>query len=119
MLPHLDSIRDRLENCSPSNTYQLLETRLSSAELKLSSLKEKADQAVISLITAAASRLALAKLDMDHSDPMKPLERGYLVARSKDGRWKTKASQFAKGEEIQLLLSDGTVRAFVTEVANG
>ena len=118
-VPHLENIKDRMRNCSPENMFRLLETRLSSAELKLSSLKERADQAVISLLSEASSRLALAKLDLDHSDPMKPLERGYLVARSLSGKWKTRASDFTKGEEIELLLADGTVRASVTEAVNG
>ena len=118
-VPHIESIKDRIEVCSPVSTFTLLKSRLSSARIRLASLKERADQAVIAMLSAASSKLALVKLDLDHSDPMKPLERGYIVARSADGKWKTRASQFRTGEEIQLMLADGTVRAAVTEVSNG
>ena len=50
---------------------------------------------------------------------MKPLERGYIVAKSADGKWLTSAARFVKGEEIELILADGIVRAAVTEVSNG
>ena len=118
-VPHLESLKDRMKNCSPANTFSLLEARLTSAEIRLASLRERADQAVVSILSAAASKLALAKLDLDHSDPMKPLERGYIVAKSADGKWLTSASRFVKGEEVELILADGIVRAAVTEVSNG
>ena len=118
-VPHLDSIKDRLLGCSPQNTYLLLESKISSAQLKLSSLKERADQAVITLLSAASSRLALAKLDLDNSDPLRLLERGYAVVRDSNGKWKTRASQFIPGENIELVLADGKVRALVSEVYDG
>ena len=118
-VPHLESIRDRLRSCSPQNTFLLLSAGLSSAQLKLTTIKERAYQSILSMLSDASSRLALAKLDLDHSDPLRILERGYIAARTIDGSWKTRASQFSAGEEIELMLADGTVRALVTEVRNG
>ena len=46
--------------------------------------------------------------------PLGTLARGYSVARSKDGATKSSVRDFVTGEEFQLLLQDGTVKAVTT-----
>jgi len=56
-------------------------------------------------------RLAAGKLNA--LSPLATLERGYAVARSPEGETLMSAAQFTAGDEFDLILRDGTVKARV------
>ena len=53
---------------------------------------------------------------LDALSPLATLERGYAVARDDAGRVMASTRQFAIGEEFQLSVRDGEIRARTTEV---
>ena len=57
-----------------------------------------------------AARLAAA---LDAMSPLKVLGRGYAIAQKADGTVLTKAGEAASGDQINLRLSDGTVKCRV------
>jgi len=68
------------------------------------------------------ARLGHASASLDALSPLAALSRGYAIARVPDGPTLSNASQFAKGDEFDLLLRDGivtaiTVRTELTEHA--
>jgi len=64
----------------------------------------------------ADARLSLLEARLGGLDPQLPLERGYSLARLKDGRFLRSASDVAPGDALDILVSDGSVAARVTGV---
>ena len=90
-VPDIENLKDRMRVCSPENSFWLLSAMLERAE----------------------NRLRLAKMDIEHLDPMSILSKGYAVVKDTDGTWITDASKLPLGKEFEIVFRDGSVRASV------
>ena len=50
-------------------------------------------------------------------DPHGPLERGYALARKADGTFLSGVDQVRPGDELDIIVRDGTVKTDVRDVA--
>lgn len=64
-------------------------------------------------------RLAIYMERMEGLSPLKKLEQGYSYTESEQGEPIRSVEQIKKGQEILVYLTDGTIKAQVTEVENG
>lgn len=53
---------------------------------------------------------------LDAMSPLKVLSRGYAMTTNEDGKVVRSVSQIAAGEQVQVVLSDGTLQATVNDV---
>lgn len=64
-------------------------------------------------------RLAIYMERVEGLSPLKKLEQGYSYTESEQGEPIRSVEQIKKGQEILVYLTDGTIKAQVTEVENG
>lgn len=64
-------------------------------------------------------RLAIYMERVEGLSPLKTLEQGYSYTESEQGETIRSVEQIKKGQEILVYLTDGTIKAQVTEVENG
>ena len=116
-VPHIESLKDRLRICSPQNSYLQLAAKLDNAQARLEMYKGQALTALTTKVDSLSSRLKLLKLDMATADPRLVLEKGYAMVKAEDGSVLTKAEGLEKGQNINIVFADGSVKAVIT--ANG
>ncbi len=92
-VPHIESLKDRLRICSPENSFWLLSAMIERCE----------------------SRLRLAKLDIEHLDPLGILSKGYAVVKDNEGNWLTSSEGLEEGKDVCIIFRDGSVSARVTK----
>ncbi len=93
----------------PQKAQAQLETRA----IRLAGLEGALGAALSSAMDARENRLERAWLRLAGLNPMQPLERGYALARLADGSFLRSASGAHRGEDIDLLLSDGVLPVVV------
>lgn len=116
-VPHIESLKDRLRICSPQNSYLQLAAKLDNAQARLEMYKGQALTSLTAKMDSLSSRLKLLKLDMATADPRLVLKKGYAMVKAEDGSVLTKAEGLAKGQNINIVFADGSVKAVIT--ANG
>ena len=62
------------------------------------------------------SRLELLRARLHGLDPRKPLERGYALARKANGAFLRSVDEVERGESIDIIVRDGTVKTTVSDV---
>jgi exodeoxyribonuclease VII large subunit len=70
-------------------------------------------------IQAESNRLATAEAALRGLDPRGVLERGYCIARSKSGGVVNSISSVRTGEEIEVIVRDGALKAVVKRKVHG
>ena len=114
-VPHMGPLLDTLEMHRPQRLYGYLQAGLDTRQLRADHAKDAAESAARGILTAAESRLALLKSDIELSDPRNVLKKGYAMV--KDGeRWIIKAAELSPGQEAELIFADGNVRVRIEEV---
>lgn len=116
-VPHIESLKDRLSICSPQNSYLQLAAKLDNAQARLEMYKGQALTSLTAKMDSLSSRLKLLKLDMATADPRLVLEKGYAMVKAEDDSVLTKAEGLEKGQNINIVFADGSVKAVIT--ANG
>ncbi|MDL2210150.1 exodeoxyribonuclease VII large subunit [Desulfovibrio sp. OttesenSCG-928-O18] len=99
---------ERLANLSGRMTRTAL-ARLEQRALRLQSLAERLPRAVSSDLGAREHALERLTLRLEGLNPMRPLERGYAMARNAKGAFVRSVTQVAPGDELELVLRDGSV----------
>lgn len=127
----LEGLRRRLDACHPQRRVDVDRRRLQSLEARLrelgralvpaarrrlSGLDHRLVAAGVELPRAARLRLARAAGALDALSPLGVLERGYAVATDARGRAITEAATTSPGDEIELRLHRGRLRAEITKV---
>ncbi|CAK7038497.1 MAG: Exodeoxyribonuclease 7 large subunit [Desulfovibrio sp.] len=97
----LDTWRDRLGRAAASS----LERR----ERTLDSLALQLPAALAANLTAREHAVERLSLQLAGLDPMRPLERGYALARMKNKHFARSVNDVTPGDEIDLILRDGSV----------
>jgi len=114
--PHIDNLKDRVRNCSPSETFRMLSDRIELQRSVLTRLKDGLDNAAVSKIDSLTARLRLAGTDLKASDPMAVLSSGYAAVKGHEGKWLSKAEGLSPGDCIKLIFKDGSADCSVNEV---
>lgn len=78
---------------------------------RVEALRERAARALVSSISVTAERLRRSEALLRSLSPAAVLDRGYAIARTADGGVIRDAAQVAVGEEIDLSLARGRLRA--------
>ncbi|MCQ2561830.1 MAG: exodeoxyribonuclease VII large subunit [Clostridia bacterium] len=118
-VPHIAVLADKLELYTPQRLFSSLEGVLEMADIKLRRIKDGLDADIEDELSSANHRLQMLKLDIEMSNPMNVLDRGYAIARDKDGKWIEKAAAAKAGSQIDVIFKDGLLNCLVQEVKTG
>ncbi len=94
--------------------------RLAALDARLVALHQRLGRAMGAGCTRYDARLGLASGRLDALSPLAVLARGYAIAASEgDGHILRSAAEVSAGEPIRVRLSEGSLRARVTEAVDG
>ena len=82
-------------------------------EENLSHQRELLDRNVTRILDRERSKLATSLERLNALNPLAVLERGYSAVRNKEGTIVPRVSLLNEGEEVTLLMQDGTAQARV------
>jgi exodeoxyribonuclease VII large subunit len=119
MTSRISAVKLRLVAFSPVSARAQLDNRLSRVRMSLESVHS---DIVHGMKTIFNSKKALAKLLSQHIEALSPLavmQRGYAIISKEDGSSIRKASDAKAGQNINITLSDGIIKAGVKEVEDG
>lgn len=120
----LTSLRKALEWLSPDKTLLRWEDRLAAFSERLDratlsgterrlwglhSLEQRLPLAFAQNVSTKERLLERAALSLEGLDPLRPLERGYVIARNEKGAFLRSVHAVKSGETLELILRDGTV----------
>ena len=88
-----------------------MEHHLSSRRERLSWIARHASSSATRLVDSHRATLGRAAASLEALSPLATLSRGYAIARKPDGAALSDAAQFSVGDDFDLLLRDGTVKA--------
>lgn len=107
----LEHYKTRLQAASPAG--KLRENRRYAVDLE-EKLKRRMEQ----VLTEKCHRLAMLSGQLEGMSPAKKLSQGYSYVADSEGRAVTEASQVHPGDELQIHLYKGRLKAKVTEVSS-
>ncbi len=105
----LINVENRINEKSPSKTLDFYSDLLNAFSLNINSTIEKRFEFYQNALSHYATSL-------EATSPLKVLSRGYAIAKNSMGFTIKKASQFSKGENLSLIMSDGEVQCTVNSV---
>ena len=108
--------RQRLENLSRSPALKSPTGYLQQREKNLEHLKTRLIAAQSRQLQIRKQRFIGCTAKLDAMSPLKVLTRGYSIVQQDDGSILRSVSQTAPGREVRVTLSDGSLRAVVSEV---
>ena len=115
-VPDIAVYKDVLFTLSPERLYKGLNEKLSTMRLKCAHLKDRADSSILFLLNDAENKLQLLGLDVEMSNPMNMLKRGYAIAQSPTGKWLISTQAVTPGDQLTLIMKDGVLRCTVNDV---
>lgn len=112
----LAPIEDRAQDLEQTSQrlHDALPRTLSRRSADLSGLGERLHKAGPRSVEPARAQVARLAATLDALSPLKVLGRGYSIARRPDGSVVSDAAQVAPGDQLDLLLGEGSVEATVT-----
>lgn len=114
-VPDLSMLKNELRRYSPVNMFSFIEDQIERTELQARRWKESVDNSVIGILNSDCHRLEMLMLDIDASNPLNVLNKGYAVVKQ-DDNWIISASQLIPKGVIKIIFKDGTVTADIKEV---
>ena len=120
-VPHIDNYIDRINNCAPQRMYAALKDRVELAISRTDRLLDSVKASLNNIFAAAESELRVLKTEIDASNPLIVLERGYAAVKDENGNWINDVSKVKVGQKLEILLRNGKLRVIVdsTEESNG
>ncbi len=104
----LDALKNRL---SPIR----LAANLGEQKTRLALLRQRQAAAASKLVDARGERLRIEMASLDALSPLAVIGRGYALAQNESGALVTSIEQINEGENVQITLADGKLKARVTE----
>lgn len=111
----LERKQERLEYLQRSFSARRMYALLAEHRQRLDDQTEHLESAQKTRLDILKNRLALAESGLDSVSPLATLSRGYSIARSPDGRLILSAEDVAPGNDVELILADGTLNCKVLE----
>ncbi|MCD8366441.1 MAG: exodeoxyribonuclease VII large subunit [Clostridiales bacterium] len=118
LLRRLQQAKAAVDRCERSQALQNPYLLLESKQMELDRLTERLGSAAEKALNRQQVRLASLTAGLDAMSPLKVLSRGYSVTRNKAGAM-TSIREATVGEEIDTMLSDGTLTSVITAVSEG
>lgn len=118
------ALRKALQWLSPAKTLGRWEERLENCRERMaravSSAFERRETRLETLFSRLPAAFAVRRVSLEHGldrlvlrleglDPMRPLERGYALARTEKGSFARSVNDVAAGDGLELILRDGSV----------
>lgn len=120
-VPDIEYYVDRINNCAPQRMYSALKDRVDLAISRTQRLFESVNAEIKNIIVNAESELKIIKTEIDASNPLIILNRGYAAVRDENGNWLNDVSLIKTGNKLEILMRNGKLKVTVdsTEVNNG
>lgn len=105
-VPHINTFIDRISSCNPERMHRFLIDRIEIGSIKIFRLYESVFNSVYQKIIQYDNNLKLIKLDIDSSNPLLVLDKGYAAVKNEDGRWICDGSCINIGDTISLVMKN-------------
>jgi exodeoxyribonuclease VII large subunit len=107
----------RLDRIETQLSPLKLSSKLGSARTRLALLDEKQRVAVRRAVETSSERLALGMRSLDTMSPLAVMQRGYSITQKRSGEIVRDATSVKTGEQVNIRLAKGNLRAEVFEVS--
>lgn len=119
MTGRLSSIKLRLAAFSPASARVQLENRLARVRMSLDSSQRSIMHSMENTLNAKKALSKMLRGQLEALSPLAVMQRGYAIISSEDGRSIRKACDAKPGQDIDIRMSDGIIKAGVKEVKDG
>jgi len=119
-VPHIDNYIDVMESCNPKRMYQSLVDKVRFADTNVDYIYKENLNNIKSKIKDFENQLKVLKLDIDSSNPLNVLSKGYAEVKDASGKWICDVNSINKGDQIEIVLDNGSILATIERIkANG
>ena len=115
----INSVKLRIAAFSPASARAQLENRLNRVRMRLDSEQTAIQHHMDSMLSDRKAKVQMLSHKIQALSPLAVLERGYAIVTSEDGKTIKKTTDAKPGQNINLRMSDGILKANVREVEDG
>ena len=115
----ISSVKLRIAAFSPASARAQLENRLNRVRMRLDSEQTAIQHQMDSMLSDRKAKVQMLSHKIQALSPLAVLERGYAIVTSEDGKTIKKTTDAKPGQNINLRMSDGILKANVREVEDG
>ena len=115
----ISSVKLRIAAFSPASARAQLENRLNRVRMRLDSEQTAIQHHMDSMLSDRKAKVQMLSHKIQALSPLAVLERGYAIVTSEDGKTIKKTTDAKPGQNINLRMSDGILKANVREVEDG
>ena len=115
----ISSVKLRIAAFSPASARAQLENRLNRVRMRLDSEQTAIQHHMDSILSDRKAKVQMLSHKIQALSPLAVLERGYAIVTSEDGKTIKKTTDAKPGQNINLRMSDGILKANVREVEDG
>lgn len=112
-------LREKVKRAEESTVIKRPKDNLHRKMQDLDKLHRRLAQSIELQLDRKRSSMALQAAHLDNLSPLATLKRGYGICLGVDGRTLRTSGMVKKGEEINVILSDGTIDCTVTKIKEG
>ena len=105
----------RLDRIETQLSPLKLSSKLGSARTRLELLDEKQRTGIRRTLETSSERLALGMRSLDTMSPLAVMKRGYSITQNRSGEIVRDAASVKKGDEIDIRLAKGSLKAEILE----
>jgi exodeoxyribonuclease VII large subunit len=111
-------LASRLSRIETQLTPLSVTSKLSAAKTRLAVLDEKQRTAVARSVRSRNEQVALNMTSLDALSPLSVIKRGYSITQKRSGEIVRNASSVDDGEELNIRLAEGSIKAVVRKTEN-
>lgn len=115
----ISSVKLRIAAFSPASARAQLENRLNRVRMRLDSEQTAIQHQMDSMLSDRKAKVQMLSHKIQALSPLAVLERGYAIVTTEDGKTVKKTTDAKPGQNINLRMSDGILKANVREVEDG
>lgn len=115
----ISSVKLRIAAFSPASARAQLENRLNRVRMRLDSEQTAIQHHMDSMLSMRKAKAQMLSHKIQALSPLAVLERGYAIVTTEDGKTVKKTTDAKPGQNINLRMSDGIMKANVREVEDG
>lgn len=115
----ISSVKLRIAAFSPASARAQLENRLNRVRMRLDSEQTVIQHQMDSMLYDRKAKVQMLSHKIQALSPLAVLERGYAIVTTEDGKTVKKTTDAKPGQNINLRMSDGILKANVREVEDG
>jgi exodeoxyribonuclease VII large subunit len=108
--------RQRISQLMKSPSLRHPVDRINQKKMDIELLKKKLENGMVRKFETEKGRLSVVCGKLDVLSPLTVLSRGYSITRNLNDEIIKSVSQLQVGEELEIILSDGSARCFTTKI---